>query len=111
MMIFPFILVALPVIVFWRSPPVWSWRFFVRVVLGVVAGWVVLSLGTWAYWLVSPKSDISKDNLFIAQGVTVMGWFPVTCYAIPLVGIRMLIDLWERLAARRNRNDVGEQSP
>lgn len=100
-MIFPLILVGLPLILCWRSPPVWSWRFAVRILLGVVAGWGALALGTWTYWLISPKSDISKDNLFIAQGVTLMGWLPVLCYASLLVGIRILVDLWQRLAAAR----------
>ena len=108
MMIFPLILVGLPVIVFWRPPPVWSWRFLVRILLGVVAGWVALALGTWTYWLISPKSDISKDNLFIAQGMTLMGWLPVLCYAIPLAGVRILIDLWKKLAARKARRGAGE---
>jgi len=105
MIFVPLVLIGLPVIVFWRSPPVWSCRSLLRIALGVFAGWAVMALGMWVIWLTDRNSG---DNFFIAQGMTMMGWLPILCYSIFLAVVRVIVDLRKWLVARKPRRNPGK---
>ena len=78
--------------------------------MGIIWVWAIAALLFWWAWMVSPKSAISKDNLYLAQGVTWMGWLLGLYYAIPLVILKTLMDLWKLLRAKRREQISVEQN-
>lgn len=98
-------LLVMPFVLFWRAPAVWSFRFLFRFFLAVAIGWAILAGSSWLFWMTSPTSSMSDDNLFWAQGITVEGWRFALFYAIPLVLIKEIITkswtFWRVSSAKR----------